>query len=351
MKNFLVYKDPRIIYKEMIKDILNAKKYILLETYKFDDDKTGRSFRDVLIKKAKQGVKIKLLLDAWGGNAKKPFFSDLIEAGAEIRFFREIQYIIRFFSKNHERNHRKLLLIDNKITYIGSMNITSECLNWRELVVRIESDITYDFTKSFYQSWELYGKLTRKRIKKIIHNEYEILQDIPSYYGRATEHRLYKLFSKAKDKILIETPYFVPSPDLIKALARAVKRGVKVILLIPYRSDVMVVDIVANGYLGDLYKKGIGIHYYIGERTMHSKYLIIDNDFFMLGSSNLDYRSLNHNFEINFVGKNKKLIKELNIFFNEGLAESKTFDFKEWKKRSSFWKLLEFLLEMVKEYL
>jgi cardiolipin synthase A/B len=351
METFTVHSNPREIYRKMLSDISSAKKYIFLETYIFDNDEIGRKFRDLLIKKAKQGVKIKLLLDAWGGTAKKPFFEKLEKAGGEVRFFREIRYLLRFFSKNHERNHRKLLIIDNKITYIGSMNITSSCLDWRELVLRINEDITCDFAKSFFQSWQKYGELDSKRLKKIVHHEFEIIQDIPSYVERATEERFYKLFSKARKNIFIETPYFIPSPKMINTMGKLVKKGIKIILLIPYRSDVMAVDVLRNSYLGRMYKKGISINYYTGVRTMHSKLLIIDDNFFMMGSSNIDYRSLVHSYEINVVGKDREIIRKLRDFFNDGMSKSIQFDYGDWKNRSSFLKTVELILGMIRNYL
>lgn len=350
METFHVYSNPKHIYEKMLEDIKSAKKYIFLETYIYDDDEIGKKFRDLLIKKAKQGLKIKLLLDAWGGTSKKPFFEKLIKAGAEVRFFREIRYFIRIFSKNHERNHRKLLVIDNHITYIGSMNITARCLDWRELVLRIKGSISCDFAKSFYQSWQMYGKLDKKRLKTIVHKEFEIIQDIPSYLGRATENKLYKLISKAKKKILIETPYFVPSAKIINSLGKAIKKGVKVMLLIPKHSGVGIVDLVRNGYLGKVYKQGITIHYYT-KKNPHSKLLIIDDNFFMLGSSNIDYRSLTHNYELNVVGEDKQIIKALKDFFMEGFSDSEPFSYEEWRQRSSIDKLLELILETIKHYL
>jgi len=350
MESFDVYSNPRVIYNKMLSDINSAKHFIFLETYIFDDDIVGKKFREVLIKKARQGVKIKLLLDSWGGTTKKPFFEKLIAAGAEVRFFREIRYFIRFFSKNHERNHRKLLIIDNKITYIGSMNITAHCLDWREIVLRLVGEITCSFSKSFFQSWEMYGELNKNRLNKIVHKEFEIIQDIPSFIGRATEKRLYKLLSKARKNIYIETPYFVPSAKLINTLGKLVDRGVIVHLLIPFNSDLRMVDLVRNRHLGALYNKGININYYTGNRTMHSKLLIVDDNFFMLGSSNIDYRSFVYNYEINFVGKDKNIIRELKDFFNKGLKESKYFDYYEWKNRSSGLRIIEMILQMVKHY-
>src|SRR3989344_6348799 len=138
MKSFEIIYNPKKIYKEMLKDIVSAKSSICLETYIYDKDKIGNRFLSALIKKAKEGVKIKLFIDAWGSTVKKDYFEKLIRLGGEVKFFREFRYVIRIFSKNHERNHRKLLIVDNKISYIGSANITASCLNWRELVIRLE---------------------------------------------------------------------------------------------------------------------------------------------------------------------------------------------------------------------
>lgn len=349
MKNFQIYSKPDKIYKEMLIDILSAKKYIFLETYIFDNDEIGKKFREALEKKARQGVKIRLLLDDWGGTAKKDFFKELIKLGGEVRFFKEIQYFVRFFTKNHERNHRKLLLIDDKITYMGSANITAKCLNYRELVLRLNGDITGSFVKSFLESWEMFGRLTKKKIKIIAHREFQILHDIPSIYSRITEKKYIELFRKSKKDIKIETPYFVPSNKIIALMEKAVKRKVNVNLIIPTDSNSRIVDIFRNRYLGYLHKKGIKIHYYQG--TLHSKLMIVDDKFFILGSSNLDFRSFIYQYEINFFGNDEKLIKALEDYFNETMKNTKPFDYNRWKNRSSFKKSLELLFNFIKKYL
>jgi cardiolipin synthase len=350
MKDFTVMSEPPKIYNEMIRDILNAKKQILLETYIYDNDEVGDKFKKVLIKKAKQGVKIKLLLDAWGSDAKIEYFKELIKLGAEVRYFREIRYFIRIFSKNHERNHRKLLIIDDQITYIGSLNITKTCLNWRELVLKMVGDITPKFIKSFMKSWELYGDFTGKKLKSIIYRDYEIINEIPSYYIRITEDKYSKLIKGAKKEIMIETPYFLPSTRLRTALSKAVEKGVKVKIIIPYNSNAKLVDILRNEYLGDLHKKGVEI-YYFTPGFLHSKLMIVDNNFFLLGSSNLDYRSFIYLYEINFIGKNKDIINDLKKYFSETLSKTIPFKYEKWRRRSSFKKILELLIYRIRHYL
>ena len=106
----------------MLQDIRNAKRYICLEIYKFYDDKIGQRFRDALTEKAREGLEVKLLIDSWGAAVSHSYFIDLIRYGGEVRFFTKIKFFIDFFTKNHRRNHRKLLIIDDNISWIGSAN-------------------------------------------------------------------------------------------------------------------------------------------------------------------------------------------------------------------------------------
>jgi cardiolipin synthase len=350
MKNFVLFSNPPEIYEEMLKDIDSAKNSVYLETYIYDDDSIGKKFKDTLLKKAKQGVKIKLLLDAWGSTVDKEYFKELMKLGAEVRFFREFKYVIRIFSKNHERNHRKLLLIDNEISYIGSLNIGSKFLKWRELVLKLEGDITSAFSKSFTKTWESYGDFNPKRMKSIVHKGFEIIHDFPSYVHRLTEKKYIKLINNAEKEIRIETPFFIPSLGIRNAFENAIKRGVKINVIIPYKSDIRIADLLRDSYLGKLHKAGVNIYYYKPE-NLHSKLLIVDNKFFLLGSSNLDYRSFIYQYEINFFGKNSQIIKSLNEYSKKTLLDSTLFDYNDWKKRSSFKKILELLMLLVRDFL
>jgi len=351
MKSFKILSDPRKLYDEMLKDIRNAKKQIFLETYIYEDDIVGEEFRQALLKKAKEGIKIKLLLDAWGSNVKKNYFNELIKYNVEVRFFREIKYLIRWFSKNHERDHRKLLIVDNDIAYVGSANITQKYIKSRELVLKLMGNIANAFIKSFQKIWNLHSEdITKKRLSSIFHEEFEIINDIPSYYSRVTETRYIKLIKNAKHEILIETPYFVPSTRIRTVISKAVERGVKVRLIIPHNSNWRIIDTVRNRYLGSLYKKGVEIYYY-KPTLLHSKLMIVDNDFFLLGSSNVDYRSFNYLYEINFLGKDKQIIKALKEYFNETMKNTIPFDYGEWRKRASADKIIGMFMYRIRHYL
>jgi len=349
MGSFKVFENPRTIYKSMLKDILNAKKSIYLETYIYDDDKIGRMFKKALLKKAEEGLDIKILIDAWGSTIRRDYFNELIEKGAEVKFFKEIKYVIRFFTENHERNHRKLLILDEEIVYLGSINITATCLNWRELVLRLEGDISLNFSRSFFNSWNWAGAMSRKKIRFFIHKGYEIIQDLPRRKERNLEKKYIHLIKNAKKEILIETPYFVPSFRIRRAMEKAVKRGVIIFLTVPYNPDVKIITLLSSRYFGDLYKKGVRIYYY-KKKILHSKLMIVDSSFFILGSSNVDYRSFRHQYEINLFGKDKKIIKELRKFYKEGLEDSIPFNYEEWKNRSSLFKIGERILYLIRRY-
>ena len=128
---FKIFDDNLVLFNSILEDIRNAKQSIWIELYRFGKDAMGEKFRLALYEKLKEGLEVKLLLDAWGTGADTGFFEKLIEEGAEVRIYRKMKMGKSFLSKNHCRNHRKLIIIDSKTGYIGSSNISAYCLNWR----------------------------------------------------------------------------------------------------------------------------------------------------------------------------------------------------------------------------
>ncbi len=345
---YKVISEPEKVFERMLGDIRNAKREIFLETYIYDNDVIGRRFLKELIAKARSGVKVRILVDAWGSSVKRKFFRELVEVGGKVRFFRELRYVWRWLNANHERNHRKLLLIDREIGYLGSMNITKNCLNWRELVLRIEGSLILKLRRSFLGSWKRFNLLRYQKVKKFLHEEFEIIQDSPMGSHRPTERSYKKLIRKSRKNVLIETPYFVPSPGVRRAIRLAIERGVRVKLILPRKSDLGLLDVLRNRYLGKLYRAGVKIYYY--PKVLHSKLLIVDEKFFLLGSSNLDYRSFRLQHEINLIGRDKILIGKLRRFFGSGLREAKKFDYEVWQRRHFFSRIGEKVLGWVREY-
>lgn len=348
---YKVLSNSERIYKHMISDIRKAKREILLETYIYRNDKIGRLFRSELTKKAKQGVRVQLLIDAWGSNVRKGYFRELIQNGGRVRFFRELRYAFRWFNANHERNHRKLLLIDRNISYIGSINITEDSLNWEELVLRVVGSLAVPLKRAFVWTWKRFNIFKYARARKIRHEDFRILQDFPR--GNIAEKRYSKLILNANKEIVIATPYFIPSNRIRSAFKKAIKKGVEVKIILPKSSDVRIVDLLRRRYLGSLHKMGVKLYYH--PKVLHAKLLIVDNKFFLLGSSNLDYRSFMHQFEINLLGYSQEVITSLKEYSNKLQKTSEVFDYDVWVKRHFLSRFKDWIAEKIirpfREYL
>ncbi len=340
------FDDPLRMYYAMLEDIEQAEHSILIETYKYGNDQIGIKFRDALTKKAKQGVKIQLLIDSWGAYVSQWFFSEMIKYGGEVRFFKKIRLSIDSFTKSHRRDHRKIIIIDDCITYISSANIASYALNWRESSLRMAGDVAITFKESFYASYKIYNKYIYDKLsasKSLFYNGFEILRDVPSSVMQPTRKKFIELIRSAEKEIIIETPYFLPGSYMRKALMEASGRGAKVKIIMPLHSDVNVVDILRNRYLGEMHQNDVEILFYT-PRNLHSKVFIVDKTFFIVGSSNFDYRSFRFMHEINLFGKDKKILNLLEAHISETISECSPFDYKKWSDRALIQRVLERLL-------
>lgn len=345
-EQFRLFDHPPSLYEAMLEDIDQAREYIYLETYKFGNDGIGSRFRNMLTKKASEGVKIKLLIDSWGAGVPISFFSEMIRHGAEVRYFKKIVLAFDFFTKNHRRNHRKLLIIDDHITYLGSANIAGHSIKWRELQIRLKSKIAIHFKRSFLASFKIYNKYIFNKFtyrKAIFYCGFEIVQDIPSIYRQRIKKRYEDLIKKATKEIVIETPYFIPGFKLRKALMEAASRGVDVKILMPEHSDVRIVDLLRNKYLGQMHRNNVRILFYT-PANLHAKAILIDNKIFGIGSANFDYRSFRYLHEIMLFGSNADTIKLLRIHLEETLKYCKPFDYDAWMRRPIIEKIFSQIL-------
>lgn len=343
---FELFDDPLRLYNAMLTDIEQAKEYIYIETYRFGHDNIGIKFRDALTKKCKEGIEVKLLLDSWATSVPSSFFSELISYGGDVRFYKKIKFYIDFFSKNHRRNHRKLLIIDDKITYMGSANYTAYSLNWREMVIKVTNDLVPLLKKTFINSYRLRNKYIfnkRAYFKIIKHNGFEIVQDIPSVYRQLIRKRYEELIRNAKKEVIVETPYFVPSLAMRKTLAEAGDRGVDVKIIVPKNSDVHLVDLLRNKYLGYLHKHNVHILLY-EPYNLHAKTLLVDGSIFAINSANFDYRSFCYQYEIALFGKDKNIIEKLTDHMQKTIESCQAFDYERWENRSALEKFFGWLL-------
>ena len=345
---FRIIDDTFQLYNLMLSDIAQAKDYILLETYKFANDHMGERFRDALTKKAKAGVKVRILIDSWGkGPISENFFTELIKHGGELKFFEKIKINSDLFTRGHRRDHRKLLVIDDNVAYLGSANITGYNLNWRELALRTEGDLALALKTVFTDTYEAFNpyiisnKLTFTRT--IYQGDFEIIRDVPSLPLQRIRKKYAHMIKQAKKSVVIETPYFLPGYNLRKALMDAAKRKVDVKIIMPKNSDVRMIDILRNKYLGLLDRNNVKIFFY-GPYNLHAKMMLVDDSVFSISSANFDYRSFRFQYEVALIGYDQSIIEQLQKHVEETLKSSETFIYDLWARRSWVEKFFEWLL-------
>lgn len=348
-----LFDDTIKFYNALLDDIEKAHQFIYMEFYRFGSDAIGSRFRDALARKARQGVQVKMLLDSWGTEPRESFFAPITQAGGEVKFHEKIYFSPDFFTKSHRRNHRKLVVIDDKISYIGSSNITDYNIVWRELVLRLHGPIALTFKKIFSQMYSLSGNyliVPADQKTPMVYRDIEFIRDIPSITFQPVKKRLIRLIRNARKNIVIETPYFLPSFLVRKALINAARRGIDVNVIIPRHSDVGMVDLLRNRYLGPLHESGIRFSLYTGV-NLHAKLLMTDNQTFAVGSPNFDYRSFRFQHEILMVGHDADITRLLLQHVGETMADTIPFDYEEWKTRDWFTRLREWLLLPVRHLL
>jgi cardiolipin synthase A/B len=345
---FLVIDDPLKFYNLMLNDIVRAKQFIYLETYKFANDYIGIKFRDALTRKAHQGVKVKVLIDSWGrGPVSESFFEEMIRYGGEVKFFEKIKINSDIFTRGHRRDHRKMFIIDDQIFYMGSMNITGYNINWRELVLRGNGEMAMIFRKVFLQNFEAFNPyIIRNKLtytKTLKYGDFELVRDVPSIPLQRLKKKYVQLIKKAELQVVIETPYFLPGFLLRKAMIDAAKRGVDVKVIMPKHSDVRMIDILRNKYLGMLYKNKVKLLFYV-PHNLHAKLLTIDNRIFSISTANFDYRSFRYQYEMALIGKDPEILRQLQEHIQETLNNSEDFSYDAWLKRPLIEKIFERIL-------
>jgi cardiolipin synthase A/B len=351
--NYNIFTQNKELYTGMLADIEKAEKFVFLETYIFQNDKVGTRFKDILKQKAKQGIEVRVLLDGIGTFGNSGYFEDLKQDGVKLKFFREFKIVRKIINENNNRNHRKLLVIDGHIAYIGSSNIDQASLLWRELNIRIDHSDVKHLHRAFLDNWDIAEKriFKKKKHTRAIHiGELEIARDVPSIKYKKIRKKQLELIGRAKKEVLIEVPYFLPDKKLHRAFSQALRRGVKVNLMLPQSSDVLMIDLLRQKYLGKIHEIGVEIFFFT-PTNLHSKSMVVDGEYFSFGSANLNYRSLHLEFEINVFGSNKEIAKTLKNYYNEGLEYCQAFDHKQWKNRSYAQRMIEYALSFLKYFM
>ncbi len=306
-----LYTDVAETYAAMEEAIQTARHHIHVNYFIFQANTVGERFADLLIEKAREGVKVHFLFDLIGSRKlwiKRSLVNKMRQAGVEVETFLPWWTFIRPWSLNL-RNHRKILLIDNTVAFTGSLNIGDSFLGtskrrWRETTLRIEgpavSQLQWIFGEDWFTATEmlLSGSRYFAPSKAAGENVMQVVASGPDERREAVHHSYFMAISGAKTSIYLTTPYFVPDDAIYLALKVAALRGVDVKLLVQHQPDHYLVWLAGRSYYDELLRNQVEIYEY-QPGILHAKMLIVDGKLTIIGSSNLDIRSFRYNFEVN----------------------------------------------------
>jgi len=348
---FFVYQTSKEAWDAMLNKINTATSSIYWESYITIDDKQGKLFFDLLEKKSNEGVDVKIVFDtlgSWFGISNKRVIS-LKKAGAKVIFFNDRKKKYRGWLKQlFTRSHRKILIIDQKIGFIGGVNIAANMSDWLDLHVEIHGKPVHSLLRSFAKMYIISGG-DKKDVKHLLKYKKRVDSDLVEFlydekrkkkFSRARRSYL-QAFIKARERIVLFSPYYFPDRQMLLALWNAKKRGVRIDLLIPFRSDIRIATNVAYGLFSLFSKFGVNIHF--TEKMMHGKGYVVDGKWAMIGSSNMEPSSLYDNYEANIKIKDKKTVTIISDIVDGWIAKSKKFDIKHWNKRGNKKRFIEWL--------
>ncbi len=345
----IIFHHGKAKFDSLFHDIRTAKKEINLQYYIIQRDSLAEKLRDELTRKAKEGVRVRVLYDEVGSRRmNRSFFKELLESGGEVEvFFPSFLKLINFRINN--RNHRKLCIIDGEIAYIGGFNIGNEYLgldkkfgNWRDTHLKIEGEAVNHIQGRFVLDWKQATNIEKidyeaYSIKHERHNGSSPLQIISSGPNSTTDHlkNMYlKLIMSAKKSVYIQSPYFVPDSSFMDACKMALLSGVDVRIMIPSKPDHPFVYWANLAYAGELLSYGAKILLY-ENGFLHAKTIVVDQEVASVGTTNIDMRSFRLNFEVNAIIYDEKIAQNLHYLFAEDSKVSSELNLKQYEERAS----------------
>lgn len=340
--------DGRQKFDRLLRDIENAKDHIHLQYYIYKGDEIGKKLRDALIKKAKEGVEVRVLYDELGSRSlRKSFFKELKKSGGFVEVFFPSRFKFINLRMNY-RNHRKLVIIDGVIGYVGGFNVGDEYLGlnpafgyWRDTHLRIKGTAVHSIQTRFILDW---NQASHHHDITYMPNHFpdidsngnigmQIVTSGPDSEWEQIKNGYIKMISTAKRSILIQTPYFIPDASLLDALRIACLSGVDVRIMIPNKPDHPFVYWATYSYIGELLKAGASVFIY-DNGFIHAKTIVVDEEISSVGTANIDMRSFKLNFEVNAFLYDEEISRSLVLSFEKDLQVSRELTYEEYLNRS-----------------
>lgn len=360
-----IYSSGQDKMKALKEDLLNAQKSINMEYYIFADDKTGKEVMDILCKKAREGLDVKLIYDSIGSRkAPRRFFRKLEKAGGQVgEFFPPFMHIRLINLKLNYRNHRKIVVIDGKIGYTGGINIRDDHIGldkklkpWRDTHLRIEGTGVYALQNIFLDDWR-YCKNDNTPPRLYLENGYfpspkicgnattQVITSGPDSIVPRIKETFVKMILSAKKRVYIQTPYFIPDDVFFSALRIAINSGIDVRIMVPKIPDKKTVYLATLSYLKEMSELGIKIYLYNG--FLHSKAIIVDDNKLSIGTCNTDNRSFGLNFENTVIIYSHEHNEQYSNIFQNDIESSQEVGLKYFQKKKWITKVLQAIMRLL----
>jgi cardiolipin synthase len=361
--------DGPATYQAMFAAMNAARDHINLETYIFEDDEVGRKFADVLLAKQAAGVQVHLIYDSVGSiKTPREFFERLRQGGVRVLEFNPVNPLTAKKGwQINNRDHRKLLVADGRIAFVGGINISDvyssgssatrsqgpdrKRTNWRDTHASIEGPAVAEFQKLFIETWDR-GKGDAMPARNYFPPLKRVGKDIVRAVGSVAEEAsspIYATFVSAVDSaqehVHITVAYFIPDPQSLEVLKDAAQRGVDVKIILPSHTDFWAVFHAGRSYYDEMLRAGVKIYERRGA-LLHSKSVLVDGVWSTVGSSNWDPRSFLHNNELNAVVLGREFAQDMRAMFEKDLANSDRIELEQWRRRSPLDRMKETFARM-----
>lgn len=355
-------------FPEVLRTLETAKSFIHMEYYDWENDTRGNQIKDVLLRKIKEGVKVRVMYDDYASRKMKHnIVKELKAGGAEIYPVIKVK-IVAFANRINHRDHRKVIIMDGHTGFVGGLNVSDRYDNsidtglyWRDTHVKIKGPLVLNMQRHFIVNWNacqpnklnINKELFPVEEEKEKSDRMELAQVVaggPIYPMSNIMLTYFRIFTLAKEKLYVTNPYFIPSDSILDALKQSAISGVDVRLMMPEKSDSAVVGAASKFYYAELLQAGVKIFMY-KKGFVHAKTVVADNKFSVVGTANMDIRSFDLNFEIMSVIYGKNFARQLEEAFLNDLKDCYELKYKEWVNQGVFKKLSYAIARLISSFL